>query len=418
MNDSSLRTHGDVRALVVSASFVPAFVMSQFYRSALAVIAPELATELRLDPESLGLAAGAFFVAIAAMQIPVGILLDRFGPRRITPSLMLIVVAGAAIFAGADGLVQLALGQALMGIGCAGIFMGGLVCISRWFTPDRFSSMGAALVATGTVGMLISATPFAWVTDWMGWRGAYLAVAGVTAVFALVVFVLARDAPPDHAYHRRRPESVADIARSLVTIARNRDLQRLFVLSFVAYGAVFAVRGLWGGPYLAEIHDLGSIARGDVLLFMSLGTIAGLVIYGQLDRHIGMRKPLILTGGAVSVLALVLLAILPAPAIGVVAVLFAVLGVSGAYIVLLLAHGRELFAEHLVGRAITTVNFANFVGVGVLQIVTGFVLGLFDPVDGHPPAAGYRTVFAVIGLSLLGALFVYRRFGEGGNCRP
>ncbi len=399
----------------VLASFNAVFIISQFYRSAVAVIAPDLAVELSLGPAELGAVAGAFFVAIAIMQIPVGVLLDRFGPRYTAPSLLVLAVLGAILFARADNMLGLIMGQALIGAGCAGVFMGGLVAVARWFPPRRFAVVSSVMLSISICGLLLSATPLAWAAQWIGWRGAFLGVAALTALFALVVFAVVRDAPPHHDYHSRAPQSLREVARGLAEVVRNRNLPYLLALAFVAYAAVFVVRGLWGGPYLADVHHLDGVARGNVLFVMSLGTMVGILCYGPLEGYLGARKMLVLTGAGASAAVLTVLALVPSLPLPWVTVLFVLLGAAGAYVVLLLAHGRALFPDHLVGRAVTTVNFANFVGAGVMQIITGLLIDMFEEVDGRPPETAYRTVFGVMAAIIIAAAALYSRAHDPGH---
>ena len=399
-----------VKALV--ASLTAAFVLSQFYRSSVAVIAPELMVDLALHPSDLGFVTGAFFAAIAIFQIPVGILLDAYGPRRVTPTLLSLAVAGSAVFSQADGLAGLVLGQALIGAGCAGVFMGGLVAVSRWFPADRFSTAAAAMLAVSNGGLLLSATPFAALTQAVGWRTAFLGISGLTIVLGSLILLFVRDAPPGHDYFDRRRESLREAVAGMGEVLRNRDLVYLLAISFVAYAAMFSIRGLWGGPYLADIYGLDPVSRGNVLFVMSIGTIVGLSFYGPLDRFIGARKKVVLTGAGGTIAILAVLALVPRLPLFWVGALFTVLGLVGAYAFLLIAHGRALFPDRLVGRAITTVNFANFLGVGVIQAATGFIVDGFEPIAGHPPEIAYRTVFGVIAAILLTAALIYTRVAE------
>jgi MFS family permease len=400
-------------ALPIVASFVVVTVISQFYRSAVAVIAPDLAGELSLSPEELGIIGGAFFIGIATMQVPAGVLLDRFGPRRTTPALLIISVAGAVLFARAGGFAELVTGQVLIGMGCAGVFMGALVTVSRWFPPRRFAMVGAFIMAISGAGLLLSATPLAWAAEWIGWRNAFLIVAAATAVFGTVVLVLARDAPPDHDYHRQPQENLRAVIAGLREVLGHRDLRYVLALAFVAYSTMFAIRGLWGGPYLADVHGLGSVARGNVLLLMSLGTIASGLFFGPLESRLGHARPLVLGGATATVLILAVLALAPGLPLPAATALLALLGFCGAYTVLLIAHGRSLFADRLVGRAMTVVNFANFVGIGLVQITSGMIIGAFPPAaGGAPPEAAYRTVFGVIAVTLVVAVLLYSRARE------
>ena len=192
-NASSARTDRAIDRIAVSrqaylifAVLCAGFLASQFYRVSNAVIAPELMRGLAISPEEMGVVTGVFFLTFAAMQIPAGILLDRFGPQRTISALFVIAVAGAAVFATADGVVGLAVGRGLIGIGCAAGLMGSLVAIARWFPPDRFAAMSSLIYVLGGAGLLLATTPLAWASDTIGWRGAFWAMAALTALFALL----------------------------------------------------------------------------------------------------------------------------------------------------------------------------------------------------------------------------------------
>lgn len=390
-------------------SLCAVFILSQFYRSAIAVIAPGLRDEADLSAEMLGLLTGAFFIAIAAMQLPVGVMLDRYGPRRTVPALLAFTVVGAVVFAVSTSAPGLILGQMLIGGGCAGVFMGGLVTISRWFPPDRFGTVSSVALAISGLGTLLSATPFAAFAEALGWRGAYLALAAVTAVLAVLVFVMVRDAPPGHPYHERQPESLGDAIRGIRKVLAHPPIYGVLAVAFVGYAANISVRGLWGGPYLADIHGLGAIELGNVLLAMSLATILGVLVLGPLDRKFRTRKRLILPGMSVAVVALGALALTPGAALWQAILWLCLLGAGSAYTMHMFAHGRAFFPDHMVGRVMSTINFANFAGVGLIQVVTGLLVGAFPGEGAASPEEAYRLVFGFLAVLLLIAMALYTR---------
>ena len=404
-------------------SLCAVFVLSQFYRSAIAVIAPGLRAEANLSAEMLGLLTGAFFFAIAAMQLPVGVMLDRYGPRRTVPSLLAFTVVGAVVFAISESTTGLILGQMLIGGGCAGVFMGGLVTISRWFPADRFGTASSVALAISGLGTLLSATPFAAFAEALGWRDAYLALAAVTVVLAALVYAVVRDAPPGHPFHERQPETLGDAFRGVRKVLAHPPIYGILAVAFVSYAASISIRGLWGGPYLADIHGLGAISLGNVLLAMSLATILGVLVYGPLDRIFRTRKRLILVGMGLAAVSLGALALIPGPALWQVILLFCLLGAASAYTMHMFAHGRAFFPDHMVGRVMTTINFANFTGVGLIQVATGMLIGAVPGEGAAAPEGAYRLVFGFLGVLLLIAAALYLRTpdaapGEGLADRP
>jgi MFS family permease len=398
-------------ALGLIALLGASFGVSQFIRTAPAVLAPELRRELALSPETLGLVFGLFFVAFTLVHLPVGALLDRYGPRRIMAALLAFAAGGAFVFAAAESAGMLILGQIMSGLGTSVAFVGGLAVVGNWFPRQRFAQMAAWITAISTLGPVLSGTPFAALVEAIGWRDAWRVGAGALTLMAMLILAFVRDAPPGHPFHQRAPEGLAATLRGIGPILATRQVWGIIALAFFGFAVQLAVRGLWGGPYLADVHGLDAIARGHVLLGMSVASMLGAVAFGWLEGRFGARLHLIVYGTLVVVLAYALIASLPGAGAATVVALFCLVGLSGPYTILLLAHARALFPDRLTGRAITTVNVANFLGVSVMQIVPGWILGAFAPVNGHPPEAAYRTMFAVLAAALALALLAFLRWG-------
>jgi predicted MFS family arabinose efflux permease len=376
----------------------------------MALLAPHLARDLALTADRMGFAAASYFVAFALMQLPTGLLLDRFGPRRTAAGLTVLAVAGCAIFALAQSFAALVLGQVLMGIGTAAGFMGGVVVCARWFAPRRFATMSGLMLGIGNMGGILAATPLALGIEAWGWRGMTLALAAAMALDALLIALIVGDAPPGQA--PRRPETLRQVLQGLGLVLASGQVWRLMALAFVGFGAVTTVRGLWGGPYLIEAHGLSPVAAGNVLLAMSLGVILGALVYGPLDRVFDRRRAIGLAGGALLVVNFALLALWPAPPLWAVTAAFVLIGACGQTYVIVLAHGRAGFADRLIGRLITTLNTAVFMGNFVTQSLTGLILRAFQTESGAVPELGYRWVFGFLGLFVAAALLVYATSAE------
>ena len=400
-----------IAALGLIALLGASFGVSQFLRTAPAVLAPELRRELGLAPETLGLVFGLYFVAFTAVHLPVGALLDRLGPRRVMSAMLLLAAAGTFVSSlGADA-GTLMLGQVLAGLGSSVAFVGGLAVVGHWFPRRRFGAIAAWITAISTLGPILSGTPFAALVDAIGWRDAWRIGAAALALVAILIFLCLRDAPAGHPFHARARERLSDTVKGFGPILATRQVWGIIALTFCGFAVQLAVRGLWGGPYLADVLAFDAIARGNVLLGMSVASTAGAVAFGWLEGRGTARVALIAYGTIVVVVAYAAIAALPSPGATATILLFCLVGLSGPYTILLLAHARALFPDHLTGRAITTVNVANFFGVSVMQIVPGWILGAFAPVDGHPPEAAYRTMFAMLAAALAVALLIFLRWG-------
>ena len=183
------------RHVVIFVLFTAAFFLSYFYQLANAVIAPDLAAELELTAAQLGLMSSVFFATFAAVQIPLGIGLDRWGARVVTSGMMLIGVVGSFIFAAAPSLLWLTIGRGLIGVGMACILMGALKAFSQWYPPQQFATMSGLLVGIGSTGAFFAATPMAWLNAQVGWRAVFACVGGLTLLIALIIAFFAHDPP-------------------------------------------------------------------------------------------------------------------------------------------------------------------------------------------------------------------------------
>ncbi len=378
-------------------TFLAAYTLSQFYRSFLAVIAPELAEELALDPQALGNLQAWWIAGFVAMQFPVGLALDTVGPRRTVASLMFAAVAGAILFARAHSTFDLNLAMVLIGIGCGSIYMGAIYVFGRLSRPEQFAQLCSWLLGIGTAGNLLAASPLAYAATAIGWRGAMLVIAAATAVSAVSVFLLIRDPVR---IHSERP---AGFFRGLVEIITIRSLWPLLPLTAVGYSVVLAERGLWAGPYFASVHLLEPVARGNALLVMAAAMSAGAMIYGPLDRILGTRKWVVVAGSGLTATCFLMLGLIDLPLPAAIAVM-AALGAFGMTYGVLMAHGRSFFPDHLLGRGITFLNVLFIGGAGVMQPLTGTMM---KGLKGGPPAEAYGALHLVFGVSLLVALAIY-----------
>lgn len=397
------------QAYLIYAVLCAGFLASQFYRVSNAVIAPELMRGLSISAEEMGVVTGIFFLTFAAAQLPAGVLLDRFGPRRTMSALFVVAVAGSAAFAMADGVIGLAVGRGLIGLGCAAGLMGSLVAIARWFPPGRFAGMSSLLYTLGGAGFLLATTPLAWASATIGWRGAFWLMAGVTALLAVLLYSVVRDAPEGHTARERAPETAGEVWAGLKAVMANRQLWFICAIQFVNYGTVLAVVGLWAGPYLNDVHGLDGVSRGNVLLVLNIAMLVGVMSFSVIERWVNSRKWTIGGGALLSVALLLVLALTPNMGLWIAATLLVLFGLTSAYIMLIHAHARAVLPDHLVGRGLTLQNLAVFLGVFVIQSITGFIVGGFGVTGEAAPESAYRAVFGFLAVVTLGAVAIYLR---------
>ena len=396
------------------------YIVSQFLRNSLGVIAPDISRDMNLAPDQLGLLSGAFFFSFALAQLPVGLALDRYGPRLTMSALMLLALLGCVIFAFGHSFAGLLVGRLAMGLGSSVLLMGPLMLVSRWFDPSRFAMLAGLVLGFGGAGSLFATAPLAWSTLAFGWQGTFFLAAGFAGLLAVIFFTVIRDAPPGHPALKRQPETAGAMLRGLALVVRRRGIIPIFVMQLMAYSSFVAVLGLWGGPYLADVHGADLVARGNMLLIMAVAQITGLFVISRFDRVFDTRKWIVVVGAAASAAVLIVLAAVRDLPSGALPVLFVLFGFVSGYTPTLLAHGKSLFPAHIVGRGLSTLNIATMGGVFIVQYLTGQVIAGFAAVpgaDGVPriPAIAYQTCFAVLAALLCGAIAVYL-FAP--DCRP
>jgi MFS family permease len=396
------------------------YIVSQFLRSSVGVIAPDLAAELGLTAGEIGLLSSAFFLVFAAVQLPLGVALDRFGPRACLLVGAAITVVGVVLFAVATSPGGLIAARGLMGLGCSASFMAPLALYARKFPPDRFATLTGLQLGLGSIGVLLATAPLAFAAAAIGWRGSFLFTAAVTLLVGVLIALVVRD---DRDRATRRHETLAQAIAGIRDVLRTRSVAHLFLMQFAGYPSFLLVVGLWGGPYLTHVYGYGLAERGNFLLIAAVTQVFGSILWGPTDRLMRSYKIPALIGTALMVAAYAVLAFAGPLSEPMLAAWFALFGLVCASTPVAIAHGKSLFPPHLVGRGLTLLNMGTMVGVFVSQSVSGLLINLFpQAADGSYPLAAYRLVFALQGGFILLTCLIYlwardpRR--EGGDWFP
>jgi predicted MFS family arabinose efflux permease len=401
-------TAGQLARLLVA--LVTMSCLSQFYRVSNSVIAPELMRELGMSSQHLGIAGGAFFFTLLIAQVPVGIWFDRYGARITLTLLSVFAVIGAVMVSRAATANDLIIARTVTGLGCAANFMALVFVLSRWVEPARYTTVLSWGFALSNLGSIAAATPLAWAAATIGWRHTFVGLAVVSAVGAAVFYAVVRDDPPGAA---SRPEAVAGGFREefagLLSVWRTPGLVPILAMHTFAYATQLTVMGIWAGPYLFDVYGLDGLARGNILLLMGLAQIAGVFSYGPLDRLVGSRKKVVITGAATTIATLIVLASLTAPPLWLAVVLLNLVTYLASYGVVIVSQGRALFPPALAGRGATTVNMAQLLGLMGLPIVTGAIVNAFPSVGGVAPTVAYQAAFAALAVGNMCGLVVYLR---------
>lgn len=376
------------------AALLLAYVLSQFYRAFLAVLTPVLKADLGVSAADLASASGWWFLAFAAMQIPIGEGLDRVGPRLTSGVLMAIGAGGAVLFSQATGAFQIKLAMALIGIGCSPVLMASYFIFARSFSPAIFGTLAGVTIGVGALGNVASSLPLSAAVEAFGWRPTVLGLAAITGAVALAILVLVRDPP--------RLATARD--GSLLDLLRIPAIWPILAMMAVCYTPIAGLRGLWVGPYYADVHGADPLEIGQVGLWIGLAMVAGNFAYGPLDRWLGTRKWVIFGGNALTLACLFgLWWFAAAPPATATALLIAA-GFFGASFPMVIAHGRALFPPQLMGRGVTLLNLFGIAPIGIAQIVTGRI---HAATEATTPAAPYEAVFLFFALTTAAGLAVY-----------
>lgn len=379
--------------------FVVAYFLAALLRAITATLAPAFSAELGLGAADLGLLAGAYFFGFALLQLPMGSALDRFGPRRVQFWLMLLAVAGCALFAMAPSLGWLLAARMLIGMGLAACLMAPLTTFRRHFGPAAQLRANSWMLMTGSVGMLASTLPVQWLLPSLGWRGLFLALAGALAAAALVMWRLT---PGDAAAVATDGSAGSASDAGYREILRHPLFLRLAPLAFVQYGGLIAVQALWAGPWLTEVTGLSPTGAAGGLFLINLSMMVVFGLWGLVMPRLAARgvpvlgvvawgMPLPLLGLAAIVVA--------GPAAGAPA--WAAWCVSCTCLSISQPALAQAFPAAQAGRALSAYNLVIFSGVFALQWGIGLAVDALQAA-GLPPVAAFRAAFG--GYGVLGVL--------------
>jgi sugar phosphate permease len=395
-------------ALAIVATLGALYFVSQFIRNSIGVIAPNLATEMALTPLDLGFLSSIYFFVFAAVQIPLGVALDRFGPKLCMLVCVAFTVLGCAMFAAAQSAGSLVVARALLGFGTASFLMAPCALYARWFPPERFSTFTGIHLGLGTLGALLATAPLAFATAAVGWRATFLGIGAATALIGVAIWLIVRDDPPGvrtEPHHETLRQSFAGVWE----VIRTPSMGRVFFAQVAIYPSYLLVASLWGGPYLTHVYGYDLAGRGDILFLAALAQVLGSFLWAPADRWFGSCKTPVLISMVGLFATLLLFAFANPMPFPLLVTAFVLIGFFTAPLALVLTHGRSLAAPHLLGRAITLLNIGAIGSGFLVQSISGALINLFPMDGGVSPLAAYRLVFGLqAGLVLIGCIVYFR----------
>lgn len=369
--------------------FACGYFLSYLYRNVNAVIEPDLVASFALDASDLGLLTSVYFLAFALFQLPLGVLLDRFGPRRVEAVLLLIAASGALLFATSEGRAGLIAGRALIGLGVSSCLMASFKATASWFPAAQVPAMNSWIMVAGGLGALTATRPVAMALSVTDWRGVLLTVAALTCVVAIVLFTVV----PERG--RYASSNLKDLLGGVVKIYRTAFFWRVVPLTVSTQAAFLAIQGLWAGPWLRDVAQLERTAVANHLLLIAAAMMAGFLVFGQTASRLARVGISLATTMGVGLAIFLLVQLCLALGWGDAALpLWLAFGFFGGTGILAFPLLAQHFSGDLTGRVNTAANVLVFLSAFAAQWMIGAVIELW-PQDNGYQLAGYRAAFGL-----------------------
>jgi MFS family permease len=385
---------------LVFLPFAAAYFVSFLFRNVNSVVFPELTDEFGLTPGALGLLTSAYFLTFGGAQLPLGILMDRYGPRRVNATMLLVAACGAVAFAFATGLPGLVLGRALIGLGVAVCLMASMTAFVLWFPLERMSTLVGWMLLVGALGALAATKPVELALRVIDWRTLFVALAVYATCASLAIFVFV----PEKAAPASRSTLLSQIAQ-VGTILRARGFWSIGLAAAFVQGVAISLLGLWAGPWMRDVAGLDRSELARDLLFAAGAFGVGAVLSGSLSDRLTQRGvPPLLTcfaGCAACSVAMIPIVLGYGTASLLSWMLFVGLAPAGALAYALLA-GR--FPKEMTGRVVTALNMVTFLVAFAVQFGVGAILDQWPVSEGRYAPEGYRTAFALCWLMQVAAV--------------
>ena len=363
-------------ALRILLPFAAGYFLSYLFRTINAVLSPDLVRELNLAADDLGLLTAAYFITFGVAQLPLGLLLDRYGPRRVEAGLLCIAAFGALIFALGESKLQLIVGRGLIGLGVSACLMAAFKAFTQWFEPGRLPLINGLIMAAGGLGALVATAPVEAALTVTDWRGVFLLLTGFTLVSAFTIFKAVPDAPAPAAHER-----LASQLQGIRTVFTDAFFWKVAPLAMLSQASFISIQSLWSGPWLRNVAGLDRTETAATLMLVALAMMSGFLGIGFLaERLARIGIPTVRVSAAgMSLFMLIQAVIVMQPGADwstPVWILFGFFGTSG---IIQYASLSQHFPKNLAGRVNTAINLLVFISIFFLQWMIGVIIELWPP---------------------------------------
>ncbi len=398
------------------------FFAEYFARVAPGVMAPQLMEAFNVRALSLGALSAYFYYAYVSMQIPVGSLMDRFGPHRLLTVMAALCAVGCFMFAQAKGLRTAELGRFLMGFGAAFAFVGALKLATIWFSPTRFGLLAGITQALGMLGACVGEGPVSVLVKHIGWRYTMWTIGGILCLLALLIGLLVRDHPrtPLAHYSPPSPEEFNLVKGLWVVLCNPQTWINGAVVGFL-YAPTAAFAELWGVSYLRGVYGIPTEVAATAIGMIFIGWAVGGPIGGWFSDRIQRRKPIILASTIASLVFLSAVLYLPHMPVSLLFILLFFYGVSNIGVATCYAVSCEINPKKVAGTSMGFTNMASVIIGAAFQPIIGWLLDLrWDGVmlDGAPvfSPSNFHSSVIVLPLCFIACILFITKLRET-HCR-
>lgn len=385
------------QAVLVFVAFATAYFLSALVRAVTATLAPVLSQELSLQASDLGLLAGGYFLGFAALQLPLGKLLDRHGPKRVILVFLSVAVLGCVAFAWASSFYGLLAARVLTGAGVSACLMAPLTGYRRWLPPSLQLRANAWMLMTGSLGMVASTLPVQWLMPWVGWRGLFWLLAGALVLSMLLIAWRSPAWPLDAA-----PKgAVAEGDEGYGRIWRHPYFRKMSLVGFFNYGGMVAIQTLWAGPWLVKVSGYSPDAAASGLFGVNVAMLCTFWLWGVITPALssrGVRVESLIAWGLPLSFAVLGWNVLAGADTGWMH--WAAFCVTSTFVSLCQPAVAMAFPAHMAGRALSAYNLVIFAGVFTTQWTIGLLVDGFKAYGFDEPAA-FRGAMAFFLLACL-----------------
>ena len=387
--------------------FALGYAISYFFRNSNAIIEADLVREIGLGPAELGLLTSVYFFSFAAFQLPLGILLDRYGPRRSEAILLFFAAIGAWIFSQSDSLLGLIFGRLLIGLGVSACLMAAFKAYVIWFPNESLPMINGLQMVAGGLGALAATTPLqSALSSFSDWRGIFAILAIITVFSAIIIWWVSPEKQNDV---EQQPELITQF-KEIGKVFRSPVFWSIAPFAAISGGTNMAIHGLWIKPWLRDVAGIGVDSAAQLLFAMTMASITGFLLLGIIAERVSQLfdfRPITI---GVMGMTLYLLA-QSAMAYGWISkplLLVILLGFFGTSSILVFAGYAQIFPKNLSGRVSTVLNFLIFVSAFILQWGIGVIIEMWPPtVSGYDPESFQAAIGALVILQVAGLAWYF-----------